>query len=510
VARKVLNVDRLRDRCPIMELDQAKLRRVAFCVDVEVAPMPKYGEENGAAKKSVDKVQKRKMVEKGEGEALKHAKAVDGQKEQDGETKKSGEDADKELKQEGNGAADPSTKEVSPERPAEKGSESRKKEKKKKSEEERKARKEKKRKLAEANGTIPMEIYNDSDSSGLSSPSTEGPKAQVVPTTNPVRIYRRCCQLRETPILKKITEQLTNPSNISAEVGMVEKLDLTGYWMQLADLITLGDYLAVVPVRELVLENCGLTDESLRVILAALLAVKKSGIKRRKLSLDNDDPTSHSGVVERVVLKNNKIGPEGWRHICLFLYMCRSLRFLDVSSISFPQTPLRPNRNMAAPVSGTPDVLLNVDQLLAKSLAERPGGSTLSLLNIGETGINMKQLGTIIDGVIQCGVRRLGLAHNNIDAEGVQEIAKYLSSGKCEGLDLGGNDMGDQMEALAGAISDSDPLWALSLAECNLQPASLRVLFPKLIPLSNFRFIDLSHNHDLFDSQPSALPVLRR
>ncbi|OIW23596.1 RNI-like protein [Coniochaeta ligniaria NRRL 30616] len=519
VERRVLNVDRHRERCPISELKQAKLRRVAFCVDVEVAPMPKYAEGGKAANgvcAAGDKTQKRKITEKGEGEALKNPRAVEEQKEHDGEIKATGEEVPKEPKFEGsdNGpAAVPiDAKEMTAEAQPEKAADTKKKEKKKKSEEERKARKEKKRKLAEANGTIPMEIYYDSDSSSGSTHTADGPRSpQVMPTTNPVRIYRRCCQLRETPILKKLTEQLSDPANCSSsEPGVVEKLDLTGYWMQLADLVTLGDYLAVVPIKEVILENCGLTDEGLRVILAGLLAARKPESKRRKQLTAPDGLAPQGGVVERLVLKNNKIGPEGWKHLCLFVYLCRSLKFLDISNIPFPNSAKRENGNGQPAQPNHRIHKFDVSHLLAQSIGDRLGGSTLSLLNLGETGMDAHQLGVVIDGFIKCGVRRAGLAHNNIDAEGVKHIARYLSSGKCDGLDLGGNDLRDHLEVLVDSIDENCPLWALSLAECNLKPASLCKLLPKLSKLAAFRFIDLSHNHELFSSNPSAISVLRR
>lgn len=518
VERKVLNVDRHRERCPISELKQAKLRRVAFCVDVEIAPLPKYAEggktTNGVCATG-DKTQKRKITEKGEGEALKNPRAVEDQKEHDGEVKATGEGLPKEPECEGSDIGPPAVpidaKEATPASQPEKAADTKKKEKKKKSEEERKARKEKKRKLAEANGTIPMEIYYDSDSSSGSTHTADRPKSpQVRPTTDPVRIYRRCCQLRETPILKKLTEQLADPANCSSAPGLVEKLDLTGYWMQLADLVTLGDYLAVVPVKEVILENCGLTDEGLRVILAGLLAARKPGSKRRKHSTVPDGLTSQGGVVERLVLKNNKIGPEGWKHLCLFIYLCRSLKFLDISSIPFPNPAKKENGIGAAAQQTARTSRFDPSHLLAQSIGDRLGGSTLSLLNMGETGISTQQLGFIIDGVIKCGVKRIGFAHNNLDAVGVKHMARYLSSGKCDGLDLGGNDLRDQLDVLVDSINESCPLWALSLAECNLKPASLCKLLPKLSKLPAFRFIDLSHNHELFSSNPSAIPVLRR
>ena len=65
--------------------------------------------------------------------------------------------------------------------------------------------------------------------------------------------------------------------------------------MQLPDIITLSDYLAVVPVKKLILEDCGLGDEAVRVILAGLLAAKtpeqakhnKEAFQKRRLRTSN-------------------------------------------------------------------------------------------------------------------------------------------------------------------------------------------------------------------------------
>jgi len=544
VERKVLNVDPRRERCALKDLNSAKLRRVAFCVDVEIAPLPRYADEDAPAKKAGDKTQKRKFTEKGEGDVLRNAKLADEKDDQVPANGAAGEITSKEPS--GDGGSNNSSEQAIAEQGEDTSSDkprdaSKKKEKKKKSEEERKARKEKKRRLEVANGSKPMEIFADSDSSVPSTPTVDtAPRAPPAPPTNPVRVYRRCCQLRETPILKKITEQLMNPANFNSDQGVVEKLDLTGYWLQLPDLVTLGDYLAVVPIKELLLENCGLTDEGLRVVLAGLLAAKKTELRPR--GGETNGFVQQGGVIERLVLKNNKIGPEGWKHICLFIYMCRSLTVLDISSLSFPQAPVRPRSSQlqsqqppAQPAQAVPDsqttrttqngqtgqapegasVLpprepLSISQLLSKSIGERLGGPTLELLNLGGTGINTEQLGLLVDGLIQCGISRLGLANNSIDEQGLKHVARYLRSGKCEGLDLGGNDIGERLGIVADAIKDDHPLWALSLADCGLKPVSLSKLFPKLTKLKAFRFIDLSHNHDLFRSEPSAISLLRR
>lgn len=508
VERRILNVDRDRERCPIAELKDNKLRRVSFFVDVEVAPMPKYAETE-ADTDSIDHTQKKKLSEKGEGEALKHPKVAEAQKEACSSSTESVSPGAAEAK-----PRETETKQAAPTQNGTKTADSpeetkaapkdmtRKKEKKKRSEEERKARKEKRRRLAEESGAIPIEIhYDSSDSAELHGP----PSKTNSPTINPVRIYRRCCQLRETPILKKITEQLSDTANILPN-GCVNKIDLTGYFMQLQDLITLGDYLAVVSVKEVILQNSGLTDEGVRVILAGLLAAKHTEPGRRRRN-SNAHHEHTSGVVERVVLKENKLGPDGWKHISLFIYKCRSLKYLDLSSIPFPrQAPANPNGTLQNGVH----IPLTIADIFSKALSDRPAGPALEMLSVGETEPSMEQLGKIIDGVIKCGVKRLSTARNPLDSDGVQHVVRYLESGKCEGLDLGGIDLREHMDTIAASIKETDPLWALSISDCNLTPSSLRNILPVLAKLKNFVFIDLSHNHDLFQSTPSAVGLLRR
>lgn len=509
--RKVLNVDHHRERCRITDLDQSKLRRVAFCVDVEIASGPRYYDDDVEDEKRKERREKKKM-EKGEGLALKQPEAIKEQKEAEGVVKATGEI----LPTPGKEVIE-TTNEVQDDAAGGEKDNTKKKEKKKRSEEERKARKEKKRKLAEANGTVPVELVRDGDSSGANTPNGAGtPKTQASPTTDPVRIYRRCCQLRETPVLKKITEQLTALSARTSSTGVVCRLDLTGYWLQLPDLITLGDYLAVVPVKELVMENCGLSDEGVRVILAGLLAAKCPDWERRKVHKGKWGEVPQGGVVERVVFKNNnKIGRDGWRYISTFLTMCRSLKSIDLSKVPFPQ-PVTPPHTPPAHGPGhltrtnTSHSTAETASVLGRAIGERLGGREFELLNMAECGLTTEQLGNLVDGVIKSGLRRLGIAGNNISSDGMHHVARFIREGKCEGLDLGGNDLKDQLGVIADALDQNNQLYALSLADCNLTPDSLWALFPALAKLKNFRFIDLSQNHGLFDSEPSALSLLRR
>lgn len=512
-----MNVDHQRERCLVPELDESKLRRVAFCVDVEIAGGPRYKDEGDSEEKKKKRKEK-KLKERGEGEALKHPEAIAEEKEQSGVIEVSNEAVGTEDEPNPEGTVlDDDKKETS-----------KKKEKKKRSEAERKERKEKKRRKAEENGSIPLELTRaDDDTSPTGTPAVSGtstPKAQDRPTTDPLRIYRRCCQLRETPILKRISDQLSTLSSCAvATPGVVPGLDLTGSRLQLTDVVTLGDWLAVVPVKKLLLEDADLTDEKTRVILAGLLAAKcPEGPKRRFWAKEKGEKDSSEkgeercGIVEKLSLKNNpKITKDGWKHISLFIYMCKSIKAIDVSMIPFPQTVTKPTSQTASRVNGTASHKLppheDTAEIIYKAISERLAGSRLEELIMAECSLTSQNIRKIIDGVTISGLQRLGLAGNDIDSEGLDHVIRYVRSGVCHGLDLGGNDLRNEIGRLCEGMNKNCPLWALSLADCDLTPESLKPLFPALVSLPNFRFLDLSHNRDLFSTpQPTSLCILRK
>lgn len=545
-------MDPNRERCLVPELDQSKLRRVSFCVDVEIAGGPKYTEdpeEDDSQRKR--KKKDVKLKERAEGEALKHPESITEEKDECGEPVLEAQSKAIPVPGQENGTSnDPSVAQddlagspmVGSLEDGPQGM-TRKKEKKKRSEVERKERKEKKLRRAQENGSIPIEMTaldddDDSEKGSIAgslpngvivnpSPQVPGPVKQDRPTTDPVRIYRRCCQLRETPILKRITEQLMSPKcAVVDEPGVVGTLDLTGSRLQLADVVTLGDWLAVVPVKRLILEDADLNDEGVRVILAGLLAAKRpEPTKRRNTGPKHRERagpvrgsrSERSGVVEKISLKNNpRVTRVGWKHISLFLYMCKSIKAIDLSMNQFPETmpptihlSTKKNPEKPLPVS-SPD--LNAAETLYKCLSERLGGSQLEELSVSECGLSTEHTRKIVDGAMMCGISRLGLAGNHITDEGLEYVIHYLRSGVCHGLDLGGNDLRGKLDLIANTFNEKPdcPCWGLSLADCNLDTASVKALFPALVKLSNFRFIDLSHNRDLCGEDNGTISLLRR
>lgn len=511
-----MNIDPNRNRCLVPELDESKLRKVSFCVDVEIAGGPKYKDDIDVEERK-QKRKDKKLKERGEGEALKHPEAVAEEKDKAGVVAVAQESVgnDSDPNPEGTVLED------------DKKDNSNKKEKKKRSEAERKERKEKKRRKAEENGTIPIEFTRDDDQASVEeAPPANGtpapPKSQDRPTVDPLRIYRRCCQLRESPILKRICDQLSSPSACSlAHPGVVTCLDLTGSRLQLADVMTLSDWLAIVPVKKLFLEDADMNDEKIRVILAGLLAAKLPASSRRASTEEKDGAvdSQNGNAIKKLVLKNNpKITSEGWKHIALFIYMCKSIVALDVSMIPFP----RHRPQVSAPPTGTspgapPEESRSreVAEILSKAIAERLGGSGLQELVLGECSLTSSSIRKIIDGCVISGVQRLGLATNDLDSEGLEHALHYIRSGVCQGIDLGGNDLREWIPRLCQGLGKDNQTWALCLQDTGLTPESLKILFPALVSMPNFRFLDLSHNKGLFSTNSSLclvrkyMPLLR-
>ncbi|KAJ5676981.1 uncharacterized protein N7477_002614 [Penicillium maclennaniae] len=552
--RRVMNLDPSRDRCKIAELNQAKLHRVAFCVDVEIAgvshrdtdedapptcqlrqPLPesnrsKSKKAEARAEVKADSKAVAQCKENEEAEVLKNSQAAVVEKEspalapastpnpattpasvQNDTTAKDAQSTPTPIP--ASASADINPVESRPN--GETKDSSRKVEKKKRSEEERKERKERKRRQAVANGSIPLQLDAENDDDEPIAPTAGAPrsKTQGHPTTDPVRIYRRCCQLRETPVLKRIVDEISSPSSTLAESpGTVAALDLSNFPMTSQDIATFSDWLAVVPVRKLILENCALADDSVRAILAALLSTKtveQMRYRRRRNHRANslDMKEERWGVIEKLSLKDNpQIGPQGWRHIGLFVHLSRSLKAIDLSGIPLPKCRA-PSDGSAEWNKPQPH---NICNIFSNALAERFAGDHLEELLLSECKPSVDQVKSICQASAKMGLRRLGFANNSLTREGLEHVVEYFKAGSCEGLDLGGNPIKDDLDLLTNAIEPEQPFYALSLADCDLNPTVICRLLQALTRLHNLRFIDLSHNPELFSVQPNALGAFRR
>lgn len=432
--RMVLNRDAMRERCKISELDAGKLRKVAFCVDVEVAP--------------IDQDMEARRVEK---KRRKEAKAAEKEKEN--------ANANANANANGSEASSDKTPEAS----------SPKREKTKEEKRERKERKKERRANEKVTPLLDEECASPGDTDPSAKAGEDGQKApapvvpprkiHAKPNTDPARIYKQCCQLRETQQLLKVTEQLA----LANGAAVLQHLDLSGHKFVLPDAVALSDFLALVPVKSLLMESCALTDEMVRVILCGLAIVKPHIPPPKKGEEPPGEPLKPGpafsgrhgkarGVVERISFKDNqKIGRDGWRYISLFIHMSHTLKAIDLSLVALPRPPI-----VYAPSHpGHPGHIKGVKRertlpandttaLFSRALGERLIGSGLEELALGGCGLTSEQLECVLVGITKGGTKRLGLGGNKIGVDGMAMVGKWIKGGEngvglCEALDLSGN-----------------------------------------------------------------------
>ena len=438
--RVILNRDEHRERCEIPGLDGGKLRKVSFCVDVEVAPCHEDVEARREARR------KRREAKEREKERLKQLKE-DGSPEiancdgtgTDGipaATAITTEESEKEKIERGgeltNGFVGPTSGDgtangTSGDRPQDR---------------------------AAAAEDSPSANTDSAPASGSTTDKTPKVRRRIhpKPTTDPLKIYTQCCQLRETKVLPEIKEQLVK-ENCSA---VLQVMDLNGYKFQLADAVTFADFLALVPIKRLILDDCDLTDEMLRMVLSALSAVRPLVVATASEENEGEgkgkpndrEEKHHRGVIERLSLKKNpKIGREGWRHISCFVHMSHSLKALDLSRIILPRPMSVQHTTLGRMVSWNEQPSNDSTAIFSRALAGRLCGRGLEELVMGHCCLSSDQLRLVLEGVVAGGTKRLGFEGNALTDDGVAMIGRWMKGAEvgaasvCEALDLSNNDV---------------------------------------------------------------------
>ncbi|BGP25240.1 leucine-rich repeat containing protein 68 [Rhodotorula toruloides] len=177
------------------------------------------------------------------------------------------------------------------------------------------------------------------------------------------RLYAECCRTREEPGIERVKRAFRENS-----AAPPKSLDLSHEFLSHGAIEALSDVLSVDwGCKKLVLEGCGLDDESIKPVLHALLV---------------------SASIPTVSLAGNKrIRNKGWKMIAVFLRKAKFLRYLDLSETSIdrraaewlvqaitpqpvvPPSPLQPSLP-ASPSSATGPV----DATGMKELSKKVGG----------------------------------------------------------------------------------------------------------------------------------------
>ena len=117
-------------------------------------------------------------------------------------------------------------------------------------------------------------------------------------------IYTRCCRLREI---------LPVPSSLKQLVGRVPPIQTYKFLNPkptLIDILSICDFLSIVPVNNVIFDNVLLTSKMFKTLLASLV---------------------NSTSLVKLGLKNSVMEAEDWGNLCSFLLRNKSIRKLDIS-----------------------------------------------------------------------------------------------------------------------------------------------------------------------------------
>ncbi len=169
-------------------------------------------------------------------------------------------------------------------------------------------------------------------------------------------LYRECCRTREEHPLKKM--RLVFQEAAQSSPPALKTMDLSFVPLDRHAVEPIADLLSVdFGLNKLVLENCTLTDDSLKSILHALLV---------------------SGTLPNLsIASNRKIRFRGWRFLAIFMRRARALRYLDLSENSIDRTSLE---HLLAVITKPAAAVTHqrAPQKAAKQVADKAGGTDKS------------------------------------------------------------------------------------------------------------------------------------
>lgn len=295
-------------------------------------------------------------------------------------------------------------------------------------------------------------------------------------------IYTRCCHLREILPIPATLKQ------IKGKQSPLSLLRIVNPRPTLIEILSFADFLAVVPVVIVQLDNCSLSAEMLEVILSSITG---------------------SQHLMALSMRNVVLDPPKWKLLCAFLSECSHFSRLDISIGTATSKPSSKSD------SSKPEKLnrANADwELLNKALLSRNG---IEELLINGCMIPTDKLKLLFTEGLSKSTKRLGLALNDLHRENLVDVREWMQRPDCvvEGLDLGGNELYDYVSELA-QIMNSESLLFLSLNTCDLVDVpQTRNMFIERCKHTHLRFLDLSGNPRLFpgftETLATVLPLMR-
>jgi hypothetical protein len=303
-------------------------------------------------------------------------------------------------------------------------------------------------------------------------------------------LYTRCCHLREIlPIpatLKQIPKGSTDP---------IPMLHLRNPRPSMIEILSFTDFIRIAPVICISLDGVSLTREMFRIILSSLL---------------------YKRYLEKLSLRNTPIDEEGWRMLCLFLSMNKSLKKIDITqcpSLDVNTQRMKKKAKPGAEVRMTCNVNDRSDRnwaLLTASIIFRGGIDDIIL-----TGCKIPDL-KLFSNLLNLALvdtTKIGLAYNSLTLQHCYVIARWLKiNNRVVGIDLAFNDLSSNLQPfiqyLTNEDSNDNSLFMMSLNSCNLIDCEeTDQFFSALSKSTHLTYIDLSSNAKLLKTYLNKLSI---
>lgn len=296
-----------------------------------------------------------------------------------------------------------------------------------------------------------------------------------------LHFYMVACKAREEKPIPYIIRLFQNAINAKyGQSSLSGEISLSNHAIQLRAMDPLADVISLyTKLTTLSLENCFLTNESLKILLHCLLV------------LDSVHTLS--------LARNLQItGSLGLKYIAVYVNESRTLRNLDLSA-----TACLNERKMI--------------HLLAQALSEGPDSQGAKLETLKLNGCLMKAsvLEVLAPALKRSNVRNLYLRHNKITSHGAISLGVLLhnyddhetqhnpnhassTQGDRKGievLDVSGNEIKGGIQYIAQALRRNKSLKQISLAENHLDSKDVKVFADLLKYNRMLKCLDLSRNH---------------
>lgn len=263
-------------------------------------------------------------------------------------------------------------------------------------------------------------------------------------------LYRECCRTREEHPLKKM--RLVFQEAAQSSPPALKTMDLSFVPLDRHAVEPIADLLSVdFGLNKLVLENCALTDDSVKSILHALLV---------------------SGTLPNLsIASNRKIRFRGWRFVAIFMRRARALRYLDLSENSIDRTSLE---HLLAVITKPPAAVTHY------RAPQRPGKQAAS------KGMELGSKSTADGSNDKANAGEDGQDANDEDGDSDDEF-----------FDDSGEPLMPTAPLLRDVSDDPDPptsaIISLRLENCGLKAASLEML-SQAVRFSDIRHLSLRRN----------------